>query len=330
MKIGILGTGFMGRMHAGIYKAIPGVEVAGLVGRALEKTKATAEALDVPWSLSMDELLNRGDVDVIDVCYPSKFHTEAVIAALKAGKHVFCETPVAYTNDEADAMSLAALSANKLLMVALFDRFLSPYQEIYRILKKGLLGHPRMVFANRRTSPYWPLPVEDPSTMEPIVNLMIHDFDVLHWLLGRATSVTAHGQKGPSGTEEHVIAAVEYDDCLAWVEGTAIMPGSFPFSTSLRVVGDEAAVDLNWAMGSQGPNYGLILYPSNGSPQKLSIQDFNPYETECRYMVECLRGNTDPSIFDINAARDSLQMTLAAKASLECEEKKVKIAWKAI
>lgn len=327
MKIGILGAGFMGRMHAEIYRSIPGVEVAEIVGRTLEKTKSAGEQLGVDWSLDPESLLLREDIDVIDVCSPTKFHTQAVMDALSAGKHVFCETPVSYQEREVDAMAIAARESGKLMMVALFDRFQGPYQKIHQLVTEGVLGRVKMVFANRRTSSYWGLPVEDPITMEPVINLMIHDFDVLRWFLGRPKSIIAHGQKGPSGTEEHLIAAIEYEHCLTWVEGTAIMPGSFPFSTSLRVVGEEGAVDLNWAMGSRGPNYELWLYPKDGEPQKLEADGINPYEAECRYVVSCIRGEADPELLGIETARDSLRVALAAKTSLEKGGERVSLAW---
>src|SRR5512147_2086299 len=104
MRIGILGTGF-GKQHAAIFSSFPDVEVVGICGRDAEKTRQAAEALDIPAYTDADKLINSAAVDAIDVCLPTALHHDFVIAALNAGKQVFCETPVAYSLDEAVEMA---------------------------------------------------------------------------------------------------------------------------------------------------------------------------------------------------------------------------------
>ena len=86
------------------------------------------------------------------------------------------------------------------------------------------------------------------------------------------------------------------------------MPGSFPFSTGLRVVGEEGAVELNWYWGANGPINDLVRYPLNGEPERLSIPDYDPYEAECRYCIDALLGRNDGSILSIENAWESLRV----------------------
>ena len=100
MHIGIIGTNF-GKRHADIFSSFPDVEVVGIFGRDERKTEQVASSLGITGYSDLNELLNRADVDAIDVCSSTLAHTEHVLAALEHDKHVFCETPVAYTLAEA-------------------------------------------------------------------------------------------------------------------------------------------------------------------------------------------------------------------------------------
>ena len=86
-----------------------------------------------------------------------------------------------------------------------------------------------------------------------ILDLLLHDVDYVTWLLGKPLAVTSRTLGHPQKKWEHVFITLEYEDASAAIEGCGIMPLSFPFSTSLRVVGEEAAVDLNWHWGDGAP-----------------------------------------------------------------------------
>jgi predicted dehydrogenase len=102
----------------------------------------------------------------------------------------------------------------------------------------------------------------------------------------------------------------------AQVEGNCIMPMSFPFTTALRLVGTERAVEVYWYWGGTHPISEVILYPQHGEPEKLTIPGYDPYEAECRYFTDCVHGNTDPELLSIATAWNSLRMAVAANQSL--------------
>jgi UDP-N-acetylglucosamine 3-dehydrogenase len=320
MRIGILGTGF-GKRHGEIFASFPDVEVVGIVGRNEQKTREVAHTLGVSGYTDPNELIDSPDVDAIDVCYPTNVHSKYVIAALIQGKHVFCETPIAYTITEAEQMSETAASCGRLLLVALFGRVVSDYKYVHDYIEAGHLGKPRVVFANRRTPPIW----GNGWDQNFILDLMLHDVDYLYWLLGKPLTVTSRALENPGKGWEHVFIALEYEDTSAIIEGCGIMPPSFPFSTSLRVVCEDGAIDLNWYWGGKFPISEVKLYPQKGEPEILSVPDYDPYEAECRYFVDCIRGEADPSLLSIDAACSSLNIALAARMSLEQNGKRIEI-----
>ncbi len=318
MRIGILGAGYMGKMHASIFKTFPDVVLKGIVGRDEFKVIEAAKSLETKAYTDPYDLINGDEVDAIDVCYPTAIHGEYVIAALNKGKHVFCETPLAYSAGEAEDMLKAAESNNRLLLVALYDRFQSQYKYIHDYIKSGKLGKPKAIFANRRSQAYG-------SGKDMIVNLMIHEFDFLYWLLGKPNAVISLGTKTVDGNDENIFVLLEYDDISVALEGSMIMPESFPFSTSLRIGCEKGAIELNWYWGLNGPVNNVTLYPEKGNPQKLIIPDYDPYEPECRYFIDCVTGKTDPKLLGIETAYHSLKIAVAARQSYLEKGKKIAI-----
>jgi len=206
-------------------------------------------------------------------------------------------------------------------MVALFGRFVSDYKYIHDYIEAGHLGRPKVLFANRRTPAIW----GNGWNENFISDLMLHDIDYSYWLLGKPLAVTSRGLGNPEKGWEHVFIALEYENVSAVIEGSGILPASFPFSTSLRVVCEEGAIDLNWYWGGEFPISEVKLYPQKGEPEILSIPGYDPYEAECRYFVDCVQGKADPGLLGIDTACASLRIALAARMSLEQNGKRVEV-----
>ncbi|MBN2084573.1 MAG: Gfo/Idh/MocA family oxidoreductase [Anaerolineales bacterium] len=318
VRIGILGTGF-GKTHAKIFSSFPDVEVIGIAGRDEQKTMEAARSLGIPGYTDTDALLNRADIDTVDICLPTKLHSQYAIAALNQGKDVFCETPIAYTMADIARMKRTAKDNGKKILAALFGRFVSVYKHVHDTLHAGKLGKPKVVFANRRTPPIW----GNGWNENFILDLMLHDVDYLYWLMGKPVSVTGHALGNSKKGWGQVFIALDYEDAGGLIEGSGIMPLSFPFSTSLRVVCEAGAIDLNWHWGGQFPVSEVKMYPQKGNPEILAIPDYDPYQAECRYFVDCLKGRADSSLLSIESAAESISIALAAKLSLEQNGKRI-------
>jgi UDP-N-acetylglucosamine 3-dehydrogenase len=115
VRIAILGAGAMGTTHAAAYAAMPEVSVAGVFSRDPARAAAVAAICKALPVTDAAQLIQRADIDAIDVCLPSENHHDVVIPALEAGKHVFCESPLALDLEQAQRMRDAARGAKRLL-----------------------------------------------------------------------------------------------------------------------------------------------------------------------------------------------------------------------
>ena len=109
IKVGVVGTGFIGPAHIEALRRLPNVEVAALCEVTAELAREKADLLGISRSYVFDELLKQDDIEVIHICTPNFLHFSQSKAALLAGKHVICEKPLA--KDLAEAEELVALAA---------------------------------------------------------------------------------------------------------------------------------------------------------------------------------------------------------------------------
>ena len=318
MRIGVLGAGWAGSVHAKMYARMADVNLAGIVGRTKAKVEEVSARLGVPAFTDPYSILDDPTVDAVSVCYRTFMHHDYAIAALERGKHVFCETPLAMTLPEADAMIAASRASGRLLLVASVMRFVGAYVYIQEMIQSHQLGQPWVVLASRLSNDRRRSPRPAEEFGPPVVELMIHDFDYLYWLLGKPTAVRGTGLPQASSDANHAFVTLEYQGLHAQVEGSMIMPVTYPFSTRLRVICARGAIETSFRVRSDGPPETVITrYPEAGSATTPDILDQDPYWLECRRFVDCVAGKADPALLSAEAARGGLQMALAAKESLE-------------
>src|SRR5262245_46009064 len=140
IRIAILGAGAMGTTHAAAWAGLDGARVTGVFSRDPARARAAAAICGAEPVSDAGALIVRPDVDAIDVCLPSAVHRAVVVPALDAGKHVFCETPLALSLADAEAMRDAARQARRLLQVGLLMRSLSQYRHVKTVTASGEQG----------------------------------------------------------------------------------------------------------------------------------------------------------------------------------------------
>jgi predicted dehydrogenase len=142
VKVGIIGTGWGVNVQLPIFNSIEGMEVTAVYSRSQDKADATAKKFGIQHAFdSVEALCNCVDVDVVSVVSPTHFHQEHALAALRAGKHVLCDKPLAV--DAAGAALMAAEAAARPNQLALVDheiRFLPFVQKAAALVQSGALG----------------------------------------------------------------------------------------------------------------------------------------------------------------------------------------------
>ncbi len=155
-----------------------------------------------------------------------------------------------------------------------------------------------------------------------VLDLSVHDFDALNWLLGKPVSVYARGQQKPSGAWDHVHALLDYGDSHAFAEGSELMPASFPFSCGLRVLCEGGSVEFSFRAGGVSVEMGggsqLIVYEPGRSYQP-EVPAGDAYERQTAYFVDCVRNQHAPTRATAESGRLAVQVVSAARRSLETD-----------
>jgi predicted dehydrogenase len=324
ITVAVVGAGFMGSAHAANYKALDGhARVKTVVSRSLDRAAKVAETVGASATTDFDSVLRDAEVEAIDLCLPTPLHRDAAERALRAGKHVFLEKPIALTAEDADAIVRAADQSGQILMIGLVLRFWPEYVELQRRLAAGELGRPLAVSCHRLSPPAdWADWLADPrQSGGTAVDLMIHDFDQMNWLLGEPRTVYAR-EPAPG----HVCAVVEYDGAAGIAEGSMQMPRSYSFSSNIRVLCEGGAAEYTFSAApvegegnigvSESPR-GLRLYPSEAEATTVSVESADPWGPEIAYFVDCVEQGHPPDQGTGEQATKALLVSLAVNRSLE-------------
>lgn len=158
VRIGVIGVGQIGKRHVERYAGMADVKLVAVADANLAEAQRVAAQYNIPQALAnFRELLALPDIDAVDVCLHNNLHAPVTIAALEAGKHVFCEKPMAGTYVDALAMYEAAQRTGKRLGIQLATLFSQETKAARRLIDAGLLGrvyYARAVAFRRRGRPF--------------------------------------------------------------------------------------------------------------------------------------------------------------------------------
>jgi predicted dehydrogenase len=324
ISLAIFGAGFMGGAHAASYVALgERVRVRTVASRSPDRAAKVAEALGAEPTTDLEAAVSDPEVEAVDICLPSPLHREWAERALEAGKHVFVEKPIALTAEDADAIVQAAARGDQVLMVGLVLRFWPEYVELQRRVASGELGRPLSVSTHRLSPPIdWNDWMADPKQSGGVpVDMLVHDFDQMNWLLGQPRRVFAREPR-----LGHVQALVEYDGAVALAEGSVAMPRSYPFSSNIRVLCEGGAAEYAFSaapvegegnIGASESARGLRVFPNEGPAATIPVESADPWGPELAYFVECVERGRPPEQGTGEQAREALLVSLAANRSLE-------------
>jgi predicted dehydrogenase len=330
LRVGIAGFGGMGSTHARAYAALPEVELVAAADLRPERREAFTKEYGGTTYGHFQEMIDGADLDIVGIALPTDLHSEAAVAAARAGRHVLTEKPMALSLEQCDAMIAAAKQAGTVLMVAQVLRFWPEYARLKEIVDSGRLGKVLAASASRiggrPMPPSWF--AEPARSGGAVLDLHIHDIDFLCHLLGRPTKVSAAGAKAPSGALDVCFTTLTgFPNGASAFAQTAWAAGHVPFSYGLRVDLEGGTVMLTPGQGT-----GLLVTTADGAvdhpeaPQPeapmgastvLNISDLGGYFLEVQYFVECVSKGQRPERVPPEASRQSVEVCLAAKRSVE-------------
>lgn len=248
VRFALIGAGGMGQAHATNIAATATTDLAWVVDLDTERSEATATRHGARSTSDMDEALHDTSVDAVLIALPTSLHRMATERAAQAGKHVFCEKPIARTVADATAMTDACEAAGVVFMVGHVVRFFPEYVRIKQVLDAGTLGRIAMVRTERRSAPImersaWFADLEKNGGI--VIDLLIHDIDTLRWYFGDVERVFAHGLSYTEyqQTRDATLASVRFrNGVIAHMDASWAHGG---FYTSIEIAGQKGLLAHN-------------------------------------------------------------------------------------
>lgn len=324
LKYGLIGCGGCGeKKHLASYKRYPDdIEPVAVFDVDRAKAEAVAERNQVPKvCASYEELLADPSIDVVSVATPNVMHAPIAIAALKAGKHVHIEKPIAMNAREAQAIVDAKNRARRKVMVALNNRFTETSQYAKRYVTEGHLGeiyHARCGWRRRGGCDVYGTWFSD-KTMSgggPLIDLGVHFFDLTLYLMGFPAPVAVSGAcydkiAHPTKASKQVKSVMmgrdkglgkKYnveDFASGFVKLETGASVAFEFSWGSHIERETTYLELLGSQGGLGMHDGVLKLFSEAAgglvdivPQVRNTTGWG--ENETRHFIDCIKQNNAP------------------------------------
>jgi len=271
--VGVIGGGFMGKTHTYNYVNMPlfyegmpfKIKLVGICNRTLSKAERLRD--DFGYEIATDDyrvLLDRKEIDIVDVCTPNSAHHEQITAALAAGKHVYADKPLCITDEDADDLVRKAAAAPVVHQMAFHNRFYPGVKKIKSLVDEGFLGDLltfRCVYyhssnLNPKKSRGWRQEIRDAGG-GVLYDMGSHALDLVYHLFGEygrvsMESITLFPERADESgrmvkvdTEDHVLVNAKLKNgALGTLEASKIISGSND-DLDLELYGTKGSIRFN-------------------------------------------------------------------------------------
>ncbi|MBU0608334.1 MAG: Gfo/Idh/MocA family oxidoreductase [Armatimonadetes bacterium] len=283
LHFGIIGTGYMGKLEARLAQRVPGCSLVGIWNRTADTAAALAQQLGCRHFASVDEMLADDGVNAVVVATPNHAHLDPVVAAARAGKHVFLEKPMSLNVADCRAMMAAAREAGVMLFLGHPQRFMDGIRAAREAVLAGEIGAPVAMRCERifwvdlhGPSPGWKMKRE--LSGGHLFHHM-HELCTARWLLGDYDSVyaqmanRAHQEDGPEAEDDVVQLAVRFRSGAL---------GTFELGSAYRrrehcltIHGSEGTIIIHWQGGKLtiAGKSGEVVRPMYDDPEEQRTSD---------------------------------------------------------
>ncbi len=327
LRVGIVGLGFMGWVHWLVYKRISGIEVVAICEQDPVRRSGDwrsirgnfgppGEQVDLSKICvfdSLDKMLSEGEVDVVDICLPPNLHCEAVLKALDAGKHVFCEKPMALNVADCETMVSRSRQVGRRLFVGHVLPFFPEYSVALQAVRSGdygrLLGG---TFKRLISDPKWLNDFYDPTRIGgPLIDLHVHDAHFIRLLFGMPRRALSRGRLRGS-VVSFCNSLLEFDDptiVVSCVSGVIDQQGR-PFNHAFELHFERATLQFEFAsFADKSESMPLKILTDKGAvirPAIIAADDIAGFVAEIEEVKACILGDRDSDILGGELARDAI------------------------
>ncbi len=329
-KLGIclIGCGRAGMIHARNYAGrVRDAELIALCDPSTGSLEAAKQEISVPFYYSdYREALKNPEIDAVIVVTPTEFHHEVVIAAAKAGKHVFCEKPMASDEKECDEMIEACRENGVKLQIGFMRRFDRDFRRGKVLLDSGVIGKPTLI----RSNTYGPSKPKEwmydvRKNYGPIGEVNSHDFDTVRWFAGsevKRIHAVGHNFRSPEKKERY---PEYYDTCSVLLEFrngiiasvTGAQYVEYGYDSRAEILGTSGLIKI----GSQDAGYVELLTRENGI-LKQSVDSWrtlfsDAYLEEANSFVRSILDGTEPEVTGYDGKMALILVEAGLKSILE-------------
>lgn len=301
VRIGLIGAGRIGASHASVIaRRVPEATLVAVVDPRPGAAAAIAEPLGARAETSVEAVLGADDVDAVVIAASSVAHSELIVAAAAAGKHVFSEKPAGMTLGEIDAARTATARAGVAFQVGFNRRFAREFVAARDAITSGRLGTVRQLRSLTRDPGRGPADPDAVPEWTIFTQTLIHDFDTLNWLNPGAQAVdvvaTAGSLTAPGHPTllDHATVVIRYDNgAIATAE--ASFAATYGYDVRGEVLGSEGMV----TMGEGAPS-SLRLHDAAGRLATTVHSDTellaDAYTAEFVELAHAVAGGRPPSV----------------------------------
>lgn len=312
LKVGLIGAGGIARAHLPGWKALG----ADVVIYSEQGTEALIDECQYGTAVdSLAELLE--SCDIIDIVTPTHTHAELATIALKAGKDVVCEKPLALSAADAQQVVDLAQQLGRHLYPAHVVRYFPEYVAMRQAVRAGAIGQVAIArFSRVGSFPDWAeWFADDELSGGVIMDLMIHDLDVARWVNGRVSEVYATIKRVTSQSGDDIATAqvvlTHANDAISYVRGVWGAPGS-EFWSSFHVSGNAGVLHYDSRV-KQAATFELVGVQQGEDMLPDSAAVASPYWLELQEFTGAIGGGQPPRV----SAEDGIAAVVLAQAAIE-------------
>ena len=320
IRVGLVGTGRIGQIHASMIKATPGLMLTSVTDLNSEAATELASALGVEVSPTVEKMLESSNVDALAICTSTDGHVDVILAAAAAGKAIFCEKPISIDLMQVDR-AIAAVNLAKVPFLVGFNRRFDPHNRAVRdAVQQGEIGELHILRITSR-DPMAP-PVSYVKVSGGIfVDMMIHDFDMAHFISGsKIVEIFAKGAVrinpsiGEVGDIDTAVVVLTHEDgTITTIDNSR--QAAYGYDQRIEAFGSKGMITSQNVLENN-----TILALADGG-HSARVQDFFPtrdaeaYRHEWREFARYLIDG-GPSPINIEDGRHPIVAGLAAGLSL--------------
>jgi len=301
LGVAVIGTGFWGKNQTRVYKELEETELLAVCDVNAERVQSVAKQFNAKAYTNVDEVLKIKDIEAVSVCTWSTSLAETALKALKAGKHVLVEKPMATKIEEAKKLLKTAEEENLHLTVGFLMRFIPGIQHIKNAIEKRTIGN--LVCATAKRVSEWPTRIGDIGVVK---DMAIHDIDIARYLF-HEEPVAVYAKTGcmkHKKFEDYAQIMLTFDSGKsAFIESNWLTPYK---TRTLVVTGSKAIIKFDY-----------ITQELTIESAKKTMQPRYPWQEplklELQHFVNCILRKEKPLI----TGMDGLKALQIAEAALK-------------